>query len=243
KGADFVILALHTSLFRSDKKENGLNSSFLQFANDLSAKIDLIACAHEHYYQRTHRMLSGTFQAPAGAPGCYVMINGGGGAGKESEKGYDPAWAPLAVGPLGRQIHDYENLFYTHVTVNGKTMNLKTIQFDGLKEVDNFDITAEATGIKSITFLEYSSVIKFPNPYHPGDIIHYNAGDINNMSSDIYDIKGNLVRTIRVSSSGSNTQISWDGRDNHGNPVSCGSYLICFLHDNQRKQKSVMLIR
>ncbi len=76
--------------------------------------------------------------------------------------------------------------------------------------------------IKEITCLNY------PNPFNPITTISFNLpNNITNPVIEIFNVKGEKVKTIPVFSHSPNHQVSviWDGTNNYQNQVSSGIYL------------------
>jgi len=73
---------------------------------------------------------------------------------------------------------------------------------------------------------EYTLHQNYPNPFNPSTTLRYGLPEDAKVSLIIYDIRGNVVRTID-----SGNQVTgwyehvWNGMDNSGQPVSTGLYL------------------
>ncbi|HUV37941.1 MAG TPA: C25 family cysteine peptidase [Patescibacteria group bacterium] len=87
--------------------------------------------------------------------------------------------------------------------------------------------TAEA----AVTFVVESTLIlrdvsNYPNPCRDGTCFRYVLSQpAREVTIRIYAVTGALLRTIRCPSGGRNCNESvWDGKDNHGNPLSSGVY-------------------
>lgn len=66
----------------------------------------------------------------------------------------------------------------------------------------------------------------YPNPFNPGTSIQFSVAKSEKVDLAIYDIRGQLVRTLidhELYSPGYYT-LSWDGTDNHGQRVTRGVY-------------------
>ncbi|MCG3205570.1 MAG: hypothetical protein KCHDKBKB_02292 [Elusimicrobia bacterium] len=79
-----------------------------------------------------------------------------------------------------------------------------------------------------------SEVFNFPNPFSPsngGTDIHYLLGADSDVRLVIYDLLGNLVKTIDVSQGSVGGKIGqnilhWDGRNGEGTSVANGGYIV-----------------
>ena len=65
----------------------------------------------------------------------------------------------------------------------------------------------------------------YPNPFNPSTSIAYELAEDGMVSLDIYNIRGQQVRTLMNEHQLSGRHsIAWDGKDEHGNTVSSGIY-------------------
>jgi len=66
----------------------------------------------------------------------------------------------------------------------------------------------------------------YPNPFNPSTTINYAIAEAGQVSLQLYDLKGTLVRTlVRSNLSAGRYSTQWHGHDNIGNPVVSGIYL------------------
>ena len=78
-----------------------------------------------------------------------------------------------------------------------------------------------------ITVVANSNISIYPNPFNPQTSIALNLTqtDLQNpVSVGIYNVKGQLVRTLVDNKVITNTSIVWDGTDNNGRHTSSGMY-------------------
>ncbi len=69
-------------------------------------------------------------------------------------------------------------------------------------------------------------IASFPNPFNAQTTIHLNGFDADEpVSIGIYDLLGREVRSLDAPGGGNRFAL-WDGRDNYGQPVASGVYLI-----------------
>ena len=81
----------------------------------------------------------------------------------------------------------------------------------------------------------------YPNPFNPATTIHYTLIEYSAVSISIYDMSGRLVKSFDQSIDRSG-EITWNGVNNAGQPVSAGVYL-CYLQtpDVQASLKLLLL--
>ncbi len=73
----------------------------------------------------------------------------------------------------------------------------------------------------------------YPNPFNPGTIIKYQINEGSNVTLNIFDIKGRLIRTlVNTSQAAGAYQMEWDGKDQSGLVMPSGIY-ICRLQAGQ----------
>ncbi len=71
------------------------------------------------------------------------------------------------------------------------------------------------------------SIQTYPNPFHFSTTLKYTISEDSDVSVDVYNIKGQIVKDWRQTKqkSGEHSLI-WDGKDNQGTPSSSGIYFI-----------------
>ncbi|MDD3563798.1 MAG: choice-of-anchor D domain-containing protein, partial [Candidatus Cloacimonetes bacterium] len=69
----------------------------------------------------------------------------------------------------------------------------------------------------------------YPNPFNPETTIHYDIKDATNVRLNVYNVKGQLVRSlVNTEQAAGRYRVIFDGRDDKGNPLSSGIYLYRF---------------
>ena len=71
----------------------------------------------------------------------------------------------------------------------------------------------------------YALSQNYPNPFNPSTTIAYQLPEAGQVSLQVYDLTGKLVRTLvnEVRSAGY-YQVVWNGRDSQSTPVGTGVY-------------------
>ncbi|HOT40126.1 MAG TPA: T9SS type A sorting domain-containing protein, partial [Candidatus Syntrophosphaera thermopropionivorans] len=82
----------------------------------------------------------------------------------------------------------------------------------------------------------------FPNPFNPSTTIAYSVKNTAPVSIDIFNVKGQLVRTLvnEVKTAG-NYKIVFDGLDNNHRPLASGIY-FCRMQAGDYRQTHKMLM-
>lgn len=101
-------------------------------------------------------------------------------------------------------------------------------------------ITAIAGGTASNTWLGLNS----PNPFNPETTIRFSLSKGSVTFFEIYDIAGRLVRTLLEQSLPSGEhEITWNGTNDNGDPVSSGIYLSRLRSGKFDETKRLVLLR
>lgn len=83
----------------------------------------------------------------------------------------------------------------------------------------------------------------YPNPFNPTTTISYNLKvGVNCPKIRIYNVKGQLVRTLNLLEQPGENKIIWDGTNNNNKPVSSGTYFYSLYEGNKEINTSKMLL-
>jgi hypothetical protein len=83
-----------------------------------------------------------------------------------------------------------------------------------------------------------------PNPFNPSTSIKYSIRERAHVSLKIYNVAGQLIRTLVNEEKNSGVYVkSWDSRNNAGEPVSSGVYFYRLVTKEFTKTKKMVLIR
>ena len=85
----------------------------------------------------------------------------------------------------------------------------------------------------------------FPNPFNAKTTIHFSVKQRTRVSLKIYNVAGQLVRTLLNEElfPGTYTNVVWDGLDNSGNPIGSGVYLYNLDTPCCSETKKMVLLR
>lgn len=119
------------------------------------------------------------------------------------------------------------------------------------RTLDNQDIAiSETTGTTSTEDLvnpipEVSFLgANYPNPFNPRTTIPFGLKEAGEVSVRIYNNRGQLVKTLVNENKAAGTyQLVWDGRDDLGQPVSSGMYLIRMTGPDLIQTRKALLMK
>ena len=84
----------------------------------------------------------------------------------------------------------------------------------------------------------------YPNPFNPETTISYSVKDAGAVSIEIYNAKGQLVRTlVNEHKATGNYSIVWNGRDNNNQAVSSGVYFYKMLAGKYSSTRKMILMK
>lgn len=118
-----------------------------------------------------------------------------------------------------------------------------------LNEIDKLffeDVLVTSLTEKEIKFLTKTFELNqnYPNPFNPTTTIQYFLPTEGNVEVKIFNIKGNLVKTLfgDKQTKGSH-KIKWDGKNIDERPVSSGFYIAQVKFGNTIKSKKMILLK
>jgi hypothetical protein len=84
----------------------------------------------------------------------------------------------------------------------------------------------------------------YPNPFNPETTISFSNREAGNVSINIYNMKGQLVKTlINEYLEAAYHNIVWNGKDNTGKSVSSGIYFYKMKSGNYSNTKKMILMK
>jgi flagellar hook capping protein FlgD len=88
-----------------------------------------------------------------------------------------------------------------------------------------------------------SQLSNFPNPFNPETTISYNIPESGKVELSIYNIKGQIVKTlINAQLSSGNYSTTWNGKDNTNKQVSTGEYIAKLKLNGEEVAVNKMLL-
>ena len=99
-------------------------------------------------------------------------------------------------------------------------------------------------GETSLHPIGFSLNQNYPNPFNPVTDIQYSIGQAVAVRLDVYDLSGQLVRSLINERKQPGTYVAaWDGRDARGNRLSTGVYLYTLQAGDTRTTRKMLLLK
>ena len=96
-------------------------------------------------------------------------------------------------------------------------------------------ITSEIVGLR---------ISNYPNPFNPSTTINYNIPKDGDVKLNIYNLKGQLVKTLVSESKKSGSyKITWNGDDQAGNRVSSGLYFTRIESNGKTLTNKMLMLK
>jgi hypothetical protein len=84
----------------------------------------------------------------------------------------------------------------------------------------------------------------YPNPFNPSTTINYNIPTTGKVNLSVYNIKGQLVRTlVDENRQAGDHSVTWHGVDNNNNSVASGVYFYKLEANGTQEMKRMVLIK
>ncbi len=84
----------------------------------------------------------------------------------------------------------------------------------------------------------------YPNPFNPTTKINYNVAKTGNVKLNVYNVKGQLVKTlVNTNQTVGMQNVVWNGDDNAGNRVSSGVYFYKLENAGRSEMKKMVLMK
>ncbi|MBT4332597.1 MAG: T9SS type A sorting domain-containing protein, partial [Candidatus Cloacimonetes bacterium] len=92
------------------------------------------------------------------------------------------------------------------------------------------ELTVTSTSTQNDVIFSRTELLgNYPNPFNPETTIKYNLHDNVDVTLEIYNIKGQLVKTlVSTSQEAGLHSVAWNGKDSNGSDVSSGIYFSNF---------------
>ncbi|MBD3348116.1 MAG: T9SS type A sorting domain-containing protein, partial [Candidatus Eisenbacteria bacterium] len=101
------------------------------------------------------------------------------------------------------------------------------------------------TGVEDDTPRRYELLGNFPNPFNPVTEIRYALPAPTEVSLEVYDLSGRVVRTLLAGETQDSGRyaVLWDGRSDRGAPVASGVYFYRLTADGRALSRKMILLK
>ncbi|MBC8230087.1 T9SS type A sorting domain-containing protein, partial [bacterium] len=125
--------------------------------------------------------------------------------------------------------------------------NLKILRFDSKAPwaVDDSALENSYTTTKSV--LRYQLGQNYPNPFNPETWIPYQLAEFSDVTINIYNLRGELIRAIKLGRKEAGPYLSkersayWDGRNETGERVASGIYFYTMRADEFNATRKMLV--
>ncbi len=115
---------------------------------------------------------------------------------------------------------------------------------EGFSDMATLGFTYEGTEVENNLVAVTELESNYPNPFNPTTNITYSIKDAGNVTLGIYNLKGQLVKTLvnEVIETGKHTA-TWNGTDNTNKPVSSGVYFYKLKSGSYTSTRKMILLK
>ncbi len=130
-----------------------------------------------------------------------------------------------------------------------KSINVDRTQFSsnsigGVSAYPVYHISIKPNDMTDNTVPILSLEQNYPNPFNPTTIIKYSLDEPGAVSLEIYNIKGQLVKTLIQGNADKGTHsVVWDGIDHVGNPCSSGVYFYKLRTNSRTLVRKMLMLK
>ncbi|MCB5230841.1 MAG: FlgD immunoglobulin-like domain containing protein [Candidatus Cloacimonas sp.] len=108
----------------------------------------------------------------------------------------------------------------------------------------NFSIARDSAEEVAIAPTKMSLSQNYPNPFNPETTISFAIDQPMNVSLEVYNVKGQLIKTLFDGSKASGEhRVVWNGRDNSNNEVASGLYFYKLSTEKHTEMKKMLLVK
>lgn len=151
--------------------------------------------------------------------------------------------AGIAFDPAGNLVlmeNSNEHVFFLSPPGVGATNSFTTTSWDTVKVTTGTSVADRGLGQLSSYRLEQN----YPNPFNPTTSIMYTLGEAGYTRLTVYNALGEAVRTLYEGRQAQGEyRATWDGKDERGNSMSSGVYILTLVSGAQRQSIRMTLMK
>ena len=109
--------------------------------------------------------------------------------------------------------------------------------------LESINTGVTTSGIVDVPFMRFDLEQNYPNPFNPSKTIEYEMNTSDNVQLQIFDIKGELVKTlVNEFQTPANYKVVWNGTNSRGEKLTSGVYFYSIkTKDNIGTKKMILL--
>ncbi len=152
----------------------------------------------------------------------------------------DPTMTEFTIGTYETE-RPRHRLMWVYNTVDAEGNRTVEAAFPEYKPTT---IQIEAAGASSTIPTQYTLNQNYPNPFNPSTEISFALPQASNVDLSIYNVLGQHVRNlVSGHQEAGKHSVTWDGRDNNGNPAASGIYFYRIKADNFTNIRKMTLLK
>ena len=145
---------------------------------------------------------------------------------------------------VASNIPDLEYDFYSLVNGEYYDAGVKAIYDDGESELVEINFPYTGTGVGNILPLITELTGNYPNPFNPTTMIKFGLHEDQNVTLNVYNVKGEKVRTlVQGELEAGYHDVLWNGKDNSAKTVSSGVYFYKMKAGKYTSVKRMILMK
>jgi len=152
---------------------------------------------------------------------------------------------------------EYDGTNQPFIGADNPPGNQRAYEFDGsawtqLISPNDYTLFMRATVTSTTGVVEIDSRVppkfeltgNYPNPFNPATTIKYSIPEAQNIKVIVYDVNGSKIADLVDSFQSPGTyQVTWNGKNNVGEPVSSGSYFYRLQTQDRIETKKLLLMK
>ncbi|NIA31843.1 MAG: T9SS type A sorting domain-containing protein, partial [Actinobacteria bacterium] len=83
----------------------------------------------------------------------------------------------------------------------------------------------------------------YPNPFSGSTIIQFHLERFQSVSLQVFNLRGELVKTLLVKNTAKNSTLKWSGKDESGKTVAKGVYLLVLRSNGKTWSKKIIFCK
>ena len=176
------------------------------------------------------------------AEDCYISVY------RDDNGAFLGEWGPFSFSDMATSDNVIVGPFYDLVGYNTSDFSF-TVYCDNNLGSDSatIEVDVEAGNVENdedLILATTTLVGNYPNPFNPTTTINYNLTEAGIVSLKIYNVKGELVRTLLSDQqTAGDHSIVWNGKDENGNQAGSGIYMYQMKTNNYSACKSMIMLK